>query len=146
LLDNAVVLPDERLQAESIGLDLVESEDQMTFALPCPRFAGDRCSVYANRPGVCRSFRCKLLDNVADGQVEASEARTWISQTRALTTRIRAQFPEAKTPLARKALWDRLQEEWRADASSVSLNRQAMLDLATLDQVLSRWFRRAKSD
>lgn len=54
------------------------------FPLPCPNFIGMQCSVYENRPTVCRTFRCKLLKDVQRGTYSVPEARQIALSTRAL--------------------------------------------------------------
>jgi Fe-S-cluster containining protein len=60
------------------GLDLAEDDTGRFFAQPCPRFAGGCCTIYADRPTKCRTYRCKLRHRYDAGTVSAGEAKSLI--------------------------------------------------------------------
>ena len=53
------------------------------FRLPCPHFTAV-CAIYASRPSVCRSFRCRLLRSVKEGKYSVTEALQIVCETKAL--------------------------------------------------------------
>ncbi len=63
LHDTAALDEDEQDAARALGLPLAGDD----FALPCPRLAGTRCTVLAERPRVCGRYRCGLLQEVEAG-------------------------------------------------------------------------------
>ncbi|MEI7730147.1 MAG: YkgJ family cysteine cluster protein [Verrucomicrobiota bacterium] len=51
---------------------------------PCPAFDGRWCRCYADRPGRCRAFECRLLLNVRSGELSPAQALQRIRQARRL--------------------------------------------------------------
>lgn len=59
------------------------------FILPCHLFKDGCCSIYdQERPSVCGKFRCKLLRNVAAGNVTTTEAVKRVDQAKKLKQEI----------------------------------------------------------
>ena len=60
---------------EVMGLD-IEDDNQVDARLllqPCGALKGKRCSIYPYRPDCCRTFECRLLQEVRRGQVLYSD-------------------------------------------------------------------------
>lgn len=72
----------EATQLEAMGLE-VDSDGAESLPLPCAALRGTRCSVYAHRPHVCRTFECRLLKDVRAGDVTVDEALVSITEARA---------------------------------------------------------------
>jgi hypothetical protein len=63
------------------------------FAQPCPALQSDcRCRVYADRPGQCRKFECRLLQAVAAEKRSRTDALALIQATRAQAHLVRRQL------------------------------------------------------
>jgi Fe-S-cluster containining protein len=71
----------EAAALEAMGLD-VEDADGGEGALliqPCAALNGTRCSIYMHRPGCCRTFECRLLQEVKRGNVSVESAQEKIA-------------------------------------------------------------------
>jgi hypothetical protein len=145
LMDNAAVAPGEETGVAQAGLDLVVDGKAVVFLQPCPKFAGGICTVYERRPGVCRSFRCRLLKDVDEGIVDQAQARSWIVMAKDLVARILAVSADANTPLRRKALRQSLKEATTRSQNDREESTKAMLDLGALEFLLDSHFRRRSS-
>lgn len=67
---------------EVMGLDIEDDEDDRGVLLqPCRALKGKCCSIYAHRPTCCRTFECRLLQEVERGTVEIKQAQMKISET-----------------------------------------------------------------
>jgi uncharacterized protein len=90
----------EAARLEAMGLE-VEDADGGEAALllqPCAALKGTRCSVYVHRPGCCRTFECRLLQEAKRGTVSVDSALEKI----AAALRVRRQTgSEAKAALGR---------------------------------------------
>src|SRR5262249_18135273 len=66
-------------RAESTGLEIlgleIEDDDSNGWQLlqPCAALQGRRCSIYAHRPQCCRTFECRLLQDVRRGAVSVKQ-------------------------------------------------------------------------
>jgi hypothetical protein len=90
LLRDVRVYPDERPAALGLRLTLIDDGTRLSFALPCPLFKDNRCSVYDERPRSCRAFRCGLLRKLDRGEITLERARQIVSTTRQLLLEERA--------------------------------------------------------
>lgn len=80
--------PGEATRLEALGL-AIEEDDRPLLLQPCAGLAGRRCSVYAHRPGSCRTFECRLLQDVRSGTTSVPRALATIRATLARVRRIR---------------------------------------------------------
>ena len=72
------------------GKFVIEENDY--FLLPCPYFKGC-CSIYdQQKPLVCSAFKCKLLKNFANGDIEKSKALSIIEQAKQLRSEVIEQY------------------------------------------------------
>lgn len=93
LLHNAAVLePDEVASAAALGLPVRDSE-RPSFALPCPKLVDSCCSIYGNRPRVCGSYRCQLLQNLEAGETDFKAAVGKVAAARQLVEQAQAYMP-----------------------------------------------------
>lgn len=125
------------------GLSLERTEEGWTFSQPCPRLENHSCQVYEIRPPICRSYRCALLERTESGAMSAAEARARIREVKGLVAAVAAVAPGATRSALRREAWEKLKQE-HASAAPADAPRLAMalLNVATLDQMLDRWFRR----
>ena len=75
----------------SIIFDAVEKKYKFYF--PCPAHNGV-CSIYSDRPSVCRWHKCDLLRGLNDGTVKIEDALRAVHEIKALIEEI---LPELKT-------------------------------------------------
>lgn len=59
------------------------SPDGKSFVQPCQALRSRRCSVYADRPATCRTFRCKLLRALERGTIDVDAATGLVAQASA---------------------------------------------------------------
>lgn len=85
-------------KAARLHLTVVDTPRGSAFALPCPNLSSNRCQVYDDRPSACASYRCKLLDAVATGNLAATEARSRILELLGLVRVIESLVTAAKMP------------------------------------------------
>ena len=67
---------------EVMGLDIEDAdEDDVGLLLqPCGALKGKRCSIYPYRPDCCRTFECRLLQEVKRGAVRVDRAKEKIAE------------------------------------------------------------------
>lgn len=70
---------DGRLLAERQAVFVSEKGTQR-FQQPCPAHERGRCSIYDERPEVCRDFRCSVLTAVDSGALDEVGARALIAR------------------------------------------------------------------
>jgi uncharacterized protein len=58
----------------------VEADGSQVLPQRCGALHGEGCGVYAERPAVCRAFRCLLLTAAQEGEVSAQEALRLIAE------------------------------------------------------------------
>jgi Fe-S-cluster containining protein len=67
---------------EVLGLDVEDGENDINGLLlqPCGALKGKRCSIYAHRPNCCRTFECRLFQEVKRGVVPIDRAKEAIAK------------------------------------------------------------------
>ena len=73
---------DEASALEVMGLEIEDDDDDCGGLLlqPCGALKGRRCSVYPHRPDCCRTFACRLLQEVESGTVGVERAKEKIAE------------------------------------------------------------------
>lgn len=147
LHSNTRVKKDDEDSVAAAGLPVVLDEGKRVFRQPCPHFANGRCGIYAQRPPVCRTYKCALLQNVEQGAISIADARQKILTAKSLAQAIRNSSTEVATPSRRAELKARLQEQLggRKGKERTAIAKR-LLDLGILDHFLMRWFHKPKSD
>lgn len=110
------------------------------WLLPCAALEGRTCSIYSCRLGVCRTYRCPLLERHENGEIPLAEALKIVARTVALKTSVRAAFTavDDEEEVAFRQLYLR-------EISGVPVlpnNARILLDFAVLQISLDRYFRR----
>ena len=67
---------DEATALEVLGLDIEDADEGHRGLLlqPCRALKGTRCGIYPHRPECCRTFECRLLQEVQRGTVDVGRA------------------------------------------------------------------------
>ena len=111
---NGVLFADVRLQPSdnaarlaAVGVALKKRGAVLKFQQPCSCLEGNRCRIYADRPQMCRTFECRLLQRAQAGEinVEASLKVIRMAKRRAEVVReiLRGLGDEDEsTPLSRR--------------------------------------------
>lgn len=91
----AQLRPHEPERARSLGLTVIESDNQPGFHLPCHLLNDKACSIYEKpeRPQVCGSFRCDLLKRYLNSEVDLDSALKTIQTTRTVLAEIQQLLP-----------------------------------------------------
>lgn len=56
---------------------------------PCAALRGKRCSIYAHRPGCCRTFECRLLRDAQRGAISVERAAKVVAEALERIGRVR---------------------------------------------------------
>jgi Fe-S-cluster containining protein len=91
--------PEERGRAGRLKLSVVSESH---FQLPCPRHDGVACTVYEDRPNVCRKYECALRLRHAREPAELEEILRIARRTRELARRVSANLPDQHASLAER--------------------------------------------
>lgn len=91
-----------------LGLELEEDDDREgaeVLLQPCAALRGTRCGVYAHRPGCCRTFECRVLQELRRGSLTPSAAQSRVDEAvrriESVRGRLRRLGPvDARLPLA----------------------------------------------
>jgi Fe-S-cluster containining protein len=133
----------EATRLEAMGLAIEDEDGNRPLLLqPCAALQGRRCGIYAHRPGCCRTFECRLLQDVRRGAVGVERALEQIAEALGKLGRVKelmAGRGDARLPLA-----ERVAEALAAEvgASPDAKRRQAELEIAMADveHVIRRTF------
>ena len=69
---------DDREVLLRTGFHLLLFEAEARFEQPCHAFH-EQCTIYDDRPTLCRSYRCALLRQVDSGEVSDADARALVA-------------------------------------------------------------------
>lgn len=74
---------DEAVACEVLGLEIEDADagDGALLLQPCRALRGKRCGIYAHRPDCCRTFECRLLQEVGQGKIGVEQAQAQIAET-----------------------------------------------------------------
>ncbi len=129
---------------ERSGFHLLLYEAEARFEQPCAAF-DSKCTIYDDRPSLCRSYRCALLRKVDSGEVSDGEARALVAAAIELRDRVRPAI-EALVGSTKKhslaVLVRKMEDALDAMDPDVRLSTQAGLELdsAALLTLLSDHF------
>ena len=65
-----------------LGLKLIPKGRKLAFGQPCSCFDGQWCRIYPDRPVRCRTFECRVLKRVQEGELTTASALKMIEQVR----------------------------------------------------------------
>lgn len=130
--------PDEAEWAQRRHLPLVDRAGKASLAIPCGAHTREGCTVYDERPAVCRSFRCVLLRGVADGHTPFDKASALVARARALADRIADQL-HASSNVSAVAGLDEL-ARLASEGQLKQLPPALLLDIGELRMILKRSF------
>lgn len=78
-------------------LEFFHRDGNLRMRLPCPRLGGDgECTVYRDRPTVCRTYHCKLSKRVEGREISEDSALAIVAEIKAVQ--------KAATNLAKQAM------------------------------------------
>ncbi|MSU21137.1 MAG: YkgJ family cysteine cluster protein [Pedosphaera sp.] len=81
---------DNRIRLRSLGLLLERKKGRtLYFSQPCACFDGKLCGIYKDRPVRCRTFECRLLQQVQADEITVASGLQTIERTRRTVERLR---------------------------------------------------------
>lgn len=102
-------------QHKSLGIDFVildkKNDGKLYFKQPCPAHRGGRCSIYTDRPIVCRNYQCKILKAYDRGELEISSAIAIIKRAKSQKEKIIKRISELLPSLQTRNILFLLHEE-----------------------------------
>jgi uncharacterized protein len=125
--------PAEAAGLEILGLEVEDDDsDGRLLVQPCAALEGKRCAIYAHRPRCCRTFECRLLQDVRHGAVSIARAQQHIVATLSGIGRVRALIAELGGPIERLPLKEQCADALvHPAAATPALDRQrAALEVA----------------
>jgi uncharacterized protein len=137
---------DQRPALAAAGPVITTKEGASSFLLPCPVFRAGCCSIYGDRPAVCRGYRCLLLRRHDAGDISRGDAQTLIGRVLALRDRVRASLTAYVEPDELLTLDDlyRLmlaKSEAEPDRAAALRERgELLLEFVALRRILAREF------
>ena len=94
LFTKATVQAGDEATVQALGLVVTSNDKQQSsFPLPCRHYCQAQCTVYDQRPPVCRNYRCALLRNVERGALSSSQAQARVAQVRAAQAHLHTLLP-----------------------------------------------------
>ena len=103
--------------AEALGLNVFRSiPSQRGFSQPCPLWQG-QCTIYTSPqyPHFCRTYKCKLLNEVIDESTSLPVALTVIQQAKEMIHGVESLLPDSPNPNFRERLVGELEENENTD-------------------------------
>jgi len=83
----------EATRLEVMGLEIEDDDTNGALLLqPCRALQGKRCGIYAHRPECCRTFECRLLQDVRRGTAGVERAGEQIAEALKRIGRVRKQM------------------------------------------------------
>ena len=124
---------DEARSPALVRLPILQAEDGPTLLFPCPAHAGT-CTIYEERPAVCRAYNCHLIDQLEQGDIDLESALLRVERLRSLAEAIRPHLEgEGGT------FWERAEALQRRPFAWQIENEGLMIQIATLREMLARF-------
>ena len=131
----------EATRLESLGLEIESDDDAPLLVQPCAALRGRRCTIYAHRPGCCRTFECKLLQDVRRGAVSVERAGEHISQALESIREVRELLVQVGPNPAGLPLRERCAEALMHEGPEEPATQRARARLAVAMEALERQIR-----
>lgn len=137
---------DDAKKLAALGVKLFTKGRKKVFNQPCACLADGLCTLYADRPTRCRSFDCRALQRVQQGQLTVAAARKAIAlatrQAAEVRRLVRALGDANETqPLNRRYAAIMAQPmDLAGDEAQLELRGELMMAVGRLVEVLERDF------
>jgi uncharacterized protein len=90
-LSGVPLKPDDELTPlKAVGINIVSDNDLTLLKLPCAAHKNCTCTVYPNRPQVCRTYRCELLKRFERDDTSQQSALEIINKVKSLKNEMNA--------------------------------------------------------
>lgn len=117
----------EEQAVRALGLTITDSEEGTVFPLPCPRHQENRCTIYADRPGACRDYQCKLLLRYQAGKVTWEDCMRRVELAKSLLVSVRRQLALGPTG----NVWTQLRS-FQEHPEAIVADRELLMDALAL--------------
>jgi hypothetical protein len=94
---NTSLLPEELDAAVALGLPTERIQDRPAFQQPCVKFQEGCCSIYEQRPQVCRRYACALLSRLQANEITREQALRVVSIAQKQLALFRMRVPDARS-------------------------------------------------
>ena len=102
-----------------MGLEIEDDDTNGALLLqPCRALQGKRCGIYAHRPECCRTFECRLLQDVRRGTVGVERAGEQIAEALKRIGRVRKRMAHLGPRDGRLPLGESCAEALARDAAA----------------------------
>lgn len=144
LFHRGYLKPDDPLAPlTAAGMDIAIDHSQQVFTQPCAAHDQGRCTVYANRPGVCRHYRCELLKRFIAKDVQYTVAMGLVERTKSIRDEVRELAAETSADGTSSAdIWALL-HQWleRPEMTSIHPSHHRLFfKFSVLRKLLDRFF------
>jgi hypothetical protein len=136
---------DDITPLKTVGIDIVSDSDaNRLFTLPCAAHKNCTCTVYANRPQLCRTYKCKLLKRFERNEIPHEAALRIINKIVSLKNEVSALALAASTNIQSKEEVTLLMKRWWGMSSIGTANQNyadVFLKFGALQIYLDRFVR-----
>jgi Fe-S-cluster containining protein len=134
----------EATRLEVLGLEIEDGDTGALLSLPCAALEGRRCGIYPHRPECCRTFECRLLQDVRRGAVSVERAGEQIAEALERIARVRALMAQLGYRRGRLPLRERCAEALARDTNAhpeVSRKRAELeAEMSALEKLIRKTF------
>lgn len=139
---------DEASALEVMGLEIedADEDDGGLLLQPCGALKGKRCGIYPHRPDCCRTFECRLLQEVKRGVISVERAKAKISDALQRIERIKELIVQSGADNERLPLKERCAEALALAAESTAdrgINRkrdELQAAMASVERLIQETF------
>jgi hypothetical protein len=136
---------DEVTPLMTAGVNIYFEANANMFKLPCAAHKNCTCTVYANRPKNCRSYKCELLKRFERGDISRQAAQEIVTKVVSLKNEVNELALAASINTQSKEDMALLLKRWSRNASISTTERgyaHVFLKFGALQIYLDRFFRR----
>lgn len=124
---------DEARDAGRVKLPVFQDEGGPTLLLPCPAHVG-ACTIYADRPAICRTYQCHLVDRLEQGDIDFESALLRVERLRGLADTIRPHLEGDG-----EGFWERADALLQRPLAWQIEHEALLLQIVTLREMLARF-------
>lgn len=125
----------EATRLEILGLEVEDGDESGGLLVqPCAALRGRRCGIYAHRPKCCRTFECRLLQDVRRGTVPVERAAEHVAEALSRIRRVHGLLAQLGQRHVRLPLRERCAEALAGEAGA---NQEVSRKRAELEAAMS---------
>jgi hypothetical protein len=135
---------DDITSLKAVGMNIIADNDLTLLKLPCAAHKNCTCTIYANRPQRCRTFKCKLLKRFERDDISQQLALEIIEKIKSLKNEMNELTLAASTTAQSGAEILLLMKKCQTDSHIGATKQecaQVLLKFGELQIYLDRFFR-----